>query len=53
MTTETTLEQKEFEARIEQLLADARYNTIRAVWHPILMAATLLGAGAAIGKLFW
>ncbi len=50
---ETTMEQKQFEAKISQMLADAKYNSIRAFWHPVLIAATLLGAGAALGRLFF
>ncbi|MBC6402947.1 MAG: hypothetical protein GDA39_10095 [Hyphomonadaceae bacterium] len=45
------MEHKEFEARIDQMLADARYNSIRAFWHPVLIAAALLGTGAALARL--
>jgi|GEM_PF-5251565 len=52
-TPEFILDNQKLEAEIRQLIADAKYNSIRAFWHPVLIAATLLGAGAALGKLFF
>lgn len=52
-TPELTMEQTEFEARIGQMIAETKYNSIRAFWHPVLIAASLLGAGAALGRLFF
>ena len=45
------MEYKEFEARIDQMLADAKYNSIRTFWQPVLIAAALLGTGAALARL--
>lgn len=52
-TPQSTADRLKFEAEIKALIADAKYNSIRAFWHPVLIAASLLGAGAAIARLFF
>jgi len=53
MTTQgITLEDQKTIAEIAKLYADAKKAKTEALWHPIFIAAALMGAGAALAKLF-